>query len=89
MAKEPRNARDISPKGPDSQPPMLNYVCLDCRVAVRANDYAQPICSKCRKDLICIGKHWRVPKKKDIKGWKVLRDRIEKAIHRGQSTTYL
>jgi hypothetical protein len=39
--------------------------------------------------MVCIGKHWRVPKKKDTKGWKALRERIEKTIGRGQSTTYL
>jgi hypothetical protein len=38
--------------------------------------------------MVCIGKHWRLPKRTDDKQWKILRRRIEQALARGLSPTW-
>jgi len=49
------------------------WVCCQCRLTQRhtksvGGPYGPP-CSKCRRQMTCIGDKIRVPKKNDNKGW--------------------
>lgn len=50
-----------------------NNVCWDCRTSSRIGR----LCQHCGKRLVCIGKHPRVPKRKDDAAWLRLRAYIE------------
>jgi hypothetical protein len=73
-------------------PSNQTYICLDCRVAIRGAEYRKPVCSRCRRPLVCIGKHWRIPAKTPVKKadkeWALLQEKIEKAQSRGRRSNY-
>ena len=61
---------------PKHYPPVsrATYVCLDCRRTQRAD--SSPCCQDCGQAMRSIGKHFRAPKRADIKGWADLRRRL-------------
>lgn len=64
-------------------------VCLECRRSARvAFLRRESVCSKCRKPMIVIGKHWRIPKRHNDAGWKRLRELIKLATERGVNPSY-
>lgn len=64
-------------------------VCLKCRLSARVAFFRRkPVCSKCRKPMIVIGKHWRIPKRHDDAGWKKLQKLIELAAEKGRNPSY-
>lgn len=50
-----------------------NFVCWDCRKAVRADPFSRPSCPLCQQQMVCIGSRSRPPKRRDLKGWSQLR----------------
>ena len=57
------------------------FVCLTCRnTARRPENDLFPVCPTCKAKMVIIGKHWRVPKRKDDKGWMRLRGMIAKKL---------
>lgn len=65
-----------------------HFACFDCRVGLkyigeaRADPYhyVGKRCGRCGKDATPVGKDCRVPKRKDIKGWKKLKGLIDSGI---------
>ena len=62
-----------------------HYACFDCRVGIKTSgpasrDYIGIRCGRCGKDAVHVGKDCRIPKKKDIKGWKTLKGLIDSGI---------
>ncbi len=49
------------------------YICVKCHETKRGDivfsESSLPKCNNCRQHMEFIGKHWRVPKKEDKKGW--------------------
>lgn len=64
----------------------ITLVCLDCRTSARAGEFAESKCSKCGQPMIGIGKHWRIPKRKDDKAWKAFREKVEAAARKVQAS---
>lgn len=62
------------------------YVCFDCRTTASRSCYTPkgPRCPKCRKDLTCLQRTSNVPKKRDDKGWKGLRDYYLEQVRRSR-----
>ncbi len=54
------------------------YVCLTCRTTKRKDMFHSLNCTNCHQPMVYIGKHWRVPKKKDDDGWTVLAELVAK-----------
>jgi|SRR5687768_2556461 hypothetical protein len=52
-----------------------NWVCFDCRAAVRREDYtvSDVFCALCSKPLANIGYKIPVPAKRNVRGWEELR----------------
>jgi hypothetical protein len=65
------------------------YVCLDCRTSARRWNFQKPpVCPDCQKPMVCVGKRWRIPKKDSDGSWRLLRAKIEKALHEGHDPWY-
>ena len=65
-----------------------NFVCFDCRVAVRRpkTSATAPLCSRCRNACRDIGYKIAVPSKKDTNGWKRLHATLrERERRRGRT----
>jgi hypothetical protein len=56
-----------------------NWVCFDCREAVRRPGYtsAAVLCPVCGRQCRNIGDRLRLPSKRAIKGWEVLRASLQ------------
>lgn len=55
-----------------------NYVCFKCRTSNRRGEGWAPKCTKCHQFMSMLGKHWRVPKQRDNKGWKLAKEMYDK-----------
>ncbi len=57
-----------------------NWVCFDCRVAVRqpATATRTPKCPRCAEDCYPLGYAVEIPKKSDTRGWRKLRTECRK-----------
>ena len=57
-----------------------NYVCFDCRTAIRypKTAAAAPKCRECGEECFCLGYKVEIPKHDDIKAWRELRAECER-----------
>jgi len=57
-----------------------NYVCFECRTAIRYPKTAQeaPKCRECGAECFCLGYKVEIPKHDDIKAWRELRAECER-----------
>lgn len=51
------------------RPSNLTYVCLECRTTAKREHGMAPKCQHCGLPMRSVGKHYRVPKRRDNKGW--------------------
>ena len=60
-----------------------NHICLHCRKSFKKN----AVCPECGRNLIRISHTWRVPKHKDVAGWKKFEKIITARYAMGSSYT--
>jgi hypothetical protein len=63
-----------------------NWVCFDCRKAVRHPGWAGPAprCPGCAQSCFPIGEKVPLPTKTDVRGWKALRAQVSRVVCRRQ-----
>lgn len=52
-----------------------SWVCFDCRTTQRQPKPAKrvPLCTSCGRDCYCLGYKVEIPKKDDLRAWRLLR----------------
>ena len=69
-------------------PTSSTWVCFDCRQAVRGFYPGPAKCSRCGGELTGIGFKIPVPSKSDVRGWRSLREQLQKAAIDAQVQKY-
>lgn len=65
-----------SPESVSMSESNYNWVCFDCRFAIRQAKTSEhiPRCASCNSKCVCVGYKLKIPGKSDTKGWEKLRE---------------